>query len=68
MSNRSEAKRWLVQAKADLAAARHNRAAGHHEAAYIHAQRSGEKAFKGVLFPGGRRPSSHSLVEPRRAR
>lgn len=58
-----------MQAKADLAAARDKGAAGHHESACFHAQRSGEKAFKGVLFPGGARAIlSHPLVEPRRAR
>lgn len=64
MSNKGEAQRWLAQARADLAAARDSRAAGHHEWACFQAQQAGEKALKAVLYLRGVRAIlSHSLVE-----
>ena len=64
MSNRGEAERWLGQARADLAAGKDSRMAGHHEWACFQAQQSAEKALKAALYLRGVRAIlSHSLVE-----
>ncbi|MCS7039633.1 MAG: HEPN domain-containing protein [Caldilineales bacterium] len=50
-----EARRWFLQAQADLQIVRVLRAAGYYAPACFHAQQSAEKALKAVLFSQGSR-------------
>ena len=48
-----EARRWFIQAQADLAVVRTLRTEGHYAAACFHAQQAAEKALRAVLFSQG---------------
>jgi HEPN domain-containing protein len=52
---RTEAKRWLLQSKADLEVVRTLRSGGHHAPACFYSQQAAEKALKAVLFGQGNR-------------
>ncbi len=59
-----EARRWFIQAQADLAVVRTLRTEGHYAAACFHAQQAAEKALKAVLFSQGSRVVwGHSVRE-----
>ena len=59
-----EARRWLKQAQADLAAVATLRAGGHHATACFHSQQAAEKALKAVLYRAGARSVlGHSLQD-----
>ena len=59
-----EARRWFLQAQADLAVVRLLGAEKHHAAACFHAQQAAEKALKAVLFSQGSRAVwGHSVRE-----
>jgi len=59
-----EARRWYLQAQADLAVVRLLRAEKYHAAACFHAQQAAEKALKAVLFSQGSRVVwGHSVRE-----
>ncbi len=59
-----EARRWFVQAQADLEVVRLLRSAGHYAAACFHAQQAAKKALKAVLFSQGSRVVwGHSVRE-----
>ena len=45
--------RWLLQAEADLSAARDSERSGHYEWACFQAQQSAEKAVKALLYSEG---------------
>ena len=52
---RVEARRWFLQAQADLDVVRTLRAGNHYAAACFHAQQAAEKALKAVLYSQGAR-------------
>lgn len=52
---RVEARRWFLQAQADLDVVRTLRAGDHYAAACFHAQQAAEKALKAVLYSQGAR-------------
>ena len=63
MERLEEARRWLMQAKRDLEAARVSAANGLYEWACFQAQQAAEKAVKALLYALGRSPWGHSIVE-----
>ena len=57
-------RRWLLQAEADLSAARDSGRSGHYEWACFQAQQSAEKAVKALLFTRGRTAViTHSIAD-----
>jgi len=59
----AEARRWLTQARADLAAARSSVASQHFEWASFQAQQAGEKALKALYYHHALDPWGHSLAQ-----
>jgi len=56
--------RWLLQAEADLSAARDSERSSHYEWACFQAQQSAEKALKSLLFIQGRTAViTHSIAD-----
>jgi HEPN domain-containing protein len=74
--NRIEARRWLLQARADLRAAEVSAAGSRWEWACFQAQQAGEKAVKAVWYHHSLDPWGHSIgrliedfpLEPAKAR
>lgn len=63
-AHRIEARRWFIQAQADLEVVRVLQAAGYYAPACFHAQQAAEKALKAVLFSQGSRVVwGHSVRE-----
>lgn len=60
---KAEARRWLAQARADLAAARSSIGSQHFEWAAFQAQQAGEKAIKALWFHHALDPWGHSLAQ-----
>ena len=62
--HRVEARRWFLQAQADMAVVRTLVSAGHYATACFHAQQAAEKALKALLFSQGERVVwGHSVRE-----
>jgi HEPN domain-containing protein len=60
---KAEARRWLAQARADIAAARSSVASQHFEWAAFQAQQAGEKAIKALWYHHALDPWGHSLAQ-----
>jgi len=61
---RAEARRWLAQARSEIAFARVGQREGFHAQACFHCQQSAEMALKALHYLGGARlVIGHSLVE-----
>lgn len=62
--NLNEARRWLLQAKNDLAVAKHDKNGGFFAYTCFMAQQSGEKALKALCYlEGERQVVGHALFE-----
>ena len=64
MSAREQARRWFLEAQADLEVVQALRKDGYHNAACFHAQQAVEKALKAVFIAvEGQYPLTHSCKE-----
>jgi len=61
--HRADSRRWLLQAKADLRAARTSLKGGSFEWACFQAQQAGEKALKALWYFHSADPWGHSLLK-----